>query len=99
MGLAAAEGLELLRQRADVRHEPGRQRDRHDVDLGEVASGMVERAQQVLGVQDADDVLRLVAPDGMRVNSALRTALTISSAESSALTVVISVRWTMTSGP
>ena len=31
--LAPAERLELLGQRADVGHEPGRQRDRHDVDL------------------------------------------------------------------
>ena len=34
---------------------------------------------------------------GMRVNSALRTASTILSGGSSALTVIISVRWTMTS--
>ncbi len=62
VGLAPAERLELLRQRTDVGHEPGRQRDRHDVDLGKVAFGVLQRAQQVLGVQDADDVLGLVAP-------------------------------------
>ena len=32
--LAPAERLELLRQRPDIGHEPGRQRDRGDVDLG-----------------------------------------------------------------
>ena len=37
--LAAAERLELLGQRADVGHEPRRQRDRHDVDLREIAAG------------------------------------------------------------
>ena len=40
----------------------GGQRDRADIDLGEVAAGRLDRAQQVLGVQDADDVLRRVAP-------------------------------------
>ena len=30
--------------------------------LAQVAVGVLERAQQILGVQDADDVLRLVAP-------------------------------------
>ena len=62
VGLAPAERLELLRQRPDVRHEPWRQRDRHDVDLPHVTVGLVERAQQILGVQDADDVLGLFAP-------------------------------------
>ena len=56
--LAPAERLELLRQRTDVGHEPRRPRDRRDVDLGEIAVGRLERAQQVLGMQDADDVLR-----------------------------------------
>ena len=35
-----------------------------DLDLGHVAVGGLNRAQQVLDVQDADDVLRLVLPDG-----------------------------------
>ena len=61
--LAAAERLELLRQRTDVGHEPRRQRDRHDVDLGKLAVGVLDRAQQILGMQDADDVLRRVAPE------------------------------------
>jgi hypothetical protein len=62
MGLASSERLELFRQRPHLRHEPGRRDDRPDVDLAHVAVGRANGPQQVLGVQDADDVLRLVAP-------------------------------------
>jgi len=33
-----------------------------DVDLGQIAAGGLERAQQILGMQDADDVLGRPAP-------------------------------------
>ena len=62
VGLAAAKRLELLGQCADVGHEPRRQRDCHDVNLAEVAFGVLQDAKQILGMQDPDDVLGLVAP-------------------------------------
>ena len=64
MGLAAAEGFELLGHRAHLRHEPRRQRDGRHIDPRRVAFGGANRAQQILGVEDADDVFRLVAPQG-----------------------------------
>ena len=60
--LAAAERLELFRYRPRVGHEPGRRQQRGDVDLGGVAVDRVQRAQQILHVQDADDVFRIAAP-------------------------------------
>ena len=62
MGLAAAEGLELFGNGPHLRHEPRRQRDGRNVDLRRIAVGGADRAQQILGVQHADDIFRLVAP-------------------------------------
>ena len=62
MSLAAAERLELLRYRSHFRYEPRRQRDRRDIDPRWIAFGGAKRAQQILGVQHADDVFRFFAP-------------------------------------
>ena len=63
MCLATSERLELLRQRPHFRHKPRRQRDCADIDLGDVAFRQPDSAQQILGVQHTDDVLRLVTPE------------------------------------
>src|SRR5580698_11165967 len=60
VSLAATEGLELFGNGTHLRHEPGRQHNGRDVDLGRVAVCGANGAQQVLGVQDADDVFRLL---------------------------------------
>ncbi|MGY4423612.1 hypothetical protein ACVWY2_006061 [Bradyrhizobium sp. JR6.1] len=62
VGLAAAERLQLFGDRAHLRHEPGRQRDRRGIDRRHVAFIGPHRPQQILGVEHADDVLRLLAP-------------------------------------
>jgi hypothetical protein len=62
MGLAAQEGVELVAQRRRVGHEPRLVGDLHDVDLGRIVVDGMQRAQQVLGVDDADDVVGLAAP-------------------------------------
>ena len=96
--LAAAERLELLGDRPDVGHEPGRQRDRHDVDLGEIAvrrSGSRAADPWRAGCRRCSPACRATAGCGcIRICS---TASTIFSGGSSALTVTISVRWSMTS--
>src|SRR5664280_3860609 len=61
--LAAAERLELLRNGAHIGHEPGRRHQRGNVDLGGIAVDRMQRAQQILHVQDADDVFRIAAPE------------------------------------
>ena len=62
MRLPTPESFELLGQRADVGHEPGRPRNGGDVDFGKIAVRDLDRTQEVLGVQDADDVLGLSLP-------------------------------------
>jgi hypothetical protein len=62
MFLALAEGLELGQQVGGLRNEPGVVGDLHDVEVLEVGLLGVDRAQQGLGVQHADDVVRVVAP-------------------------------------
>ena len=70
-----------------VGHEPGRRAIAAMSSLVGVAVDRVQRAQQVLGVQDADDVLRLAAPERQRASPATAsTALTMSSGGSSAST-------------
>src|SRR5882672_2001036 len=39
-----------------------RRRNRRDIDLGGIAVGGTDRAQQILGVQHADDIFRLLTP-------------------------------------
>ena len=58
-----AEGIELLLERRRLRHEPGLGHDRHDVEAVEIGEVGMDRPQQVLGVQDAHDVVRLALPD------------------------------------
>ena len=61
-------------------------------------SDRLHRAQQILGMQDADDVLRLARATAARACTRLAsTSSMISSGGSSALTVIILVRWTITS--
>jgi len=42
-----------------VGHEPGRPAHRGDVDLGQIAVGCLDGAQQIFGMQSADDVTGL----------------------------------------
>src|SRR5215211_926791 len=57
---SAPERLELLGQWPDVRHKPGWPRNRLDVELRYIVVGL-DRAQQILGVQNANDVFGLAA--------------------------------------
>ena len=73
--LAAAERLELLRQRTDVGHEPGRQRDRLDVDLGRGRRRRCWSARsRSLACRMPTMFSGVPRHSGMRVNSALSTA-------------------------
>src|SRR5581483_3154558 len=60
--LAPPEGAQLIQQRTDIGHEPRRPGDRLHVDLRYVSAVILRGAQQILGMQDADDVFRLAAP-------------------------------------
>ena len=62
MARALAEGVELFFQRGGVGHEPGRRGQRGDVDGVQIAPVLQQRLGEMLGVQHADDVLRLAAP-------------------------------------
>jgi hypothetical protein len=63
MGLAAQKGVELVAQCRRVGHEPRLVGDLHDVDLRRVVVDGMQRAQHVLGMDDADDVVGRAAPD------------------------------------
>ena len=45
-----------------IRHEPWRCREAHNVELAHIPTGLAERDEDVLRVNDADDVLLLVLP-------------------------------------
>ena len=62
MGLALQEGLELILERRRLRHEPGLSMISSILRLRGVAARRVERAQEVLGVQHADEIIRALAP-------------------------------------
>ena len=63
MGAALAERVKLLVQRRGLRHEPGLGDDGENVEPAEVVEVRMHRPQQVPGVQDAHDVVRLPFPD------------------------------------
>ena len=63
MGLALQKGLKLVLQACRIGHKPGIERDILDLHMRDVAARILERAQQILGVQHADDVVGLAAPD------------------------------------
>ncbi len=44
-------------------HVPGVERDILDLEMRDVAARRLDRAQEILGVQYADDIVRLAAPD------------------------------------
>ena len=60
---ALAERQQLVEQRRGVGDEPGRRRQRGDVEPGELAEVAAHPRQQVLGVQHADDAVGIAAPD------------------------------------
>ena len=62
MGLAAQERLQLVAQRRRLGNEPGLQRDVGDLEPARVAARRREGAKQILGVQHADDVVGVAAP-------------------------------------
>src|SRR5450631_3464440 len=63
MGFAFQERLELILDRGRIRHEPGFERDAFDLEIGGVAAGRIERPQKIPGMQHADDIFRLAAPE------------------------------------
>src|SRR5690606_5027501 len=63
MGLAAQECVELLQQGGGIRHEPRLRRDLHHVDPRGVVLDLVKGAQQILGVDDADNVVCGTLPE------------------------------------
>src|SRR5262249_29456130 len=60
--LPAPKCLDLLGQRPDVRYEPRRPGELDYVDLTEVSVTVLNRTRQDVGVEYADDVLSLAAP-------------------------------------
>ena len=93
--LALQELVELVLEARGVGHEPGLGGEAHDLELGDVPAGAAERGEQVLRMQHADDILRLVLPDRhvLRAQQLVDDLLGVSSA----LTISILVRWTMIS--
>ena len=63
MRLPAEKRVELVLQRGRVGHEPRLARNLHDVDALEIIVDVVKRAQQVLGVDNADNIIDIVAPE------------------------------------
>jgi hypothetical protein len=64
MGLAPEKGLELVGEGARVGHKPGRAHDVLDLYIGRVPFIFLHCREQVLGMQDANNVVRLVLPHG-----------------------------------
>ena len=62
MRLALEKLLELILERRRFRREPGRQHDLVDAQLRGVAAGGVERAQKILRMQQADEIIGTLAP-------------------------------------
>jgi hypothetical protein len=58
----AAEGLKLGQEVGGFGNEPGRVGDRDDIQVVQVGGLGLHRAQQRLGMQHADDVVRIVPP-------------------------------------
>ncbi len=63
VALALEEGVELVRNGARVRHEPRRQQYILDVDLRRIAIVLLKCREEVLGVENANDVVRRVLPN------------------------------------
>ena len=62
MGLSLAESLQLVFQARRVGHEPDFERDRLQLDLFRVPARQSQGAQKILGVQDADNIIGVFAP-------------------------------------
>ena len=68
LGFFLQELIKLIFQAGGVGHKPRRRREAHHVKLRRVPAGLRQRRQQILGVQNADNVFRLVLPHwGARV--------------------------------
>ena len=64
MGLSAQELLELVAQRRRFGDEPRLEREIGDIEFARVSASRDIRPEQVLGVQDANNIVRLPAPEG-----------------------------------
>ena len=96
--LALEEGVELVGEAGRVGDEPRLGGDRADVDLRHVAADVLDRLEQILGMDDADDVLRLVLPDRHAACRASPGSSSMTFSGGSAIsTECMLVRWTMTS--
>ena len=62
MGFTLQKGLKLVLQRGCIRHKPRIQRNIGNIELFRFAFGGIISAQQVFGMNHADNIVRIVAP-------------------------------------